>query len=338
MSSSVRATGARARQEALRTLLIAAAAFVGAGLLLALLTACSGSSLSGGGSAASAPHRAPVPGAPGTQNGAGMSAQSAAGSPGKAVYGGASAARLALSTQSIIYTAELSVRVSDVTAKATEATGFVTAVGGYVSSEQEIIPPGKQGVPQINLELKIPAAQFFPTLAKLKAPAFGKQLSYNQHAQNVTQQVADVNSRVVSAQAAIKQLRALLTKAGSVSQLLSVQNTINNQESDLEALLAQQRALAHETSYATVTVLLVGHHARIVKKHQKKAATGFLGGLRGGWHALGLVVGWALTALGSALPFLIPAALIGGIAFESRRRLARKKIPPAAEPPAASAS
>src|SRR5260221_4959404 len=139
-------------------------------------------------------------------------------------------------------------------------------------------------------------------MAKLKAPAFGKSVSFNQHSQNVTQQVAYVNRRVVSAQAAIKQLRALLTKAGSVSQLLSVQNTINNQESDLEALLAQQRALAHETSYATVTVLLVGHHARIVKKHQKKAATGFLGGLRGGWPALGLVVGGPLTPLGPAWP------------------------------------
>jgi len=339
MSSSVRAIGARARQEALRTLPIAAAAFVGAGLLLA---ACSGTagtgSSSGGGAAGTAPHQGRVPSAQGVANGAAVPGAGAAGSTGKAAYGGASGARLALSTQSIIYTAELSVRVSDVTAQATEATGFVTAVGGYVSSEQEIIPPGRQGVPQINLELKIPAAQFSPTLAKLKAPAFGKSLSFNQHSQNVTQQVADVNSRVVSAQAAIKQLRALLTKAGSVSQLLSVQNTINNQESNLEALLAQQRALAHETSYATVTVLLVGHHARIVKKHHKKAATGFLAGLRGGWHALVLVVGWLLTVLGSALPFLIPVALIGGIAFESRRRLARRKIPPAAEPPAASAS
>src|SRR5260221_12090552 len=105
MSSSVRATGARARQEALRTLLIAAAAFVGAGLLLA---ACSGTAdtSSGGGAAAPAPHQGRVPGARGAANGAGMSGQSAAGSPGKAVYGGASAARLALSTQSIIYTAE----------------------------------------------------------------------------------------------------------------------------------------------------------------------------------------------------------------------------------------
>jgi len=42
-----------------------------------------------------------------------------------------------------------------------------------------------------------------------------------------------------------------------------------------------------------------------------------------------------LTALGSALPFLVVGGLIGAVAWESRRRLARRKAPPAAEPPAA---
>src|SRR5262249_9499289 len=156
------------------------------------------------------------------------------------------------------------------------------------------------------------------------------QISFSQRATDVTQQVADVNSRVASAQAAIKQLRALLGKAGSVSQLLSVQEEINSQEANLEALLAQQRALAHETSYAAVTAVLVGRQARIVAKHKKKASPGFLAGLRGGWHALVVVVGWILTALGSILPFLIPVALVAGIAIQSRRRLTRRKSPPAA--------
>jgi hypothetical protein len=330
MSSSFRAIGARARHEALRTLLIAAAVPVGTGLLL---TACSGTAGSSGGAASSARQPAGVPAqaAPAAGNGAAASSGQAAGS-----FSGAKVAKLVLSTQSIIYTANMTVRIhGDVTAAASQATADATAVGGYVASEQQIIPQGKHGIPQINLELKIPAAQFSPTLAKLAK--LGRQLSFSQHAQNVTQQVADVTSRVASARSAITQLRALLKKAGSVGQLLSVQNEINSQESNLEALLAQQRALAHETSYATVTVLLLGHHARVVK-HHKKTSHGFLAGLRGGWHALGLVVGWTLTALGSALPFLIPAGLIGAVAFEGRRRLARKKNAPAAEPPAASAS
>ncbi len=243
---------------------------------------------------------------------------------------------MTLSTQSIIHTAFLTDRTRQVTAAATTDTNIVTAVGGYVSGEQETVPPGRFGVPQITLELKIPATQWAPVVAKLRGLPGGHEISFSQHAQDVTQQVADVGSRVTSAQAAISQLRALLKRAGSVGALLSVQDEINSQEASLEALLAQQRSLAHETSYGTITVTLVGHHAKIVhKKHKKKASPGFAAGLRGGWDALVLVVGWLLTALGSVLPFLIPAALIGAIAFEvRRRRLGRRKTPPAADPPA----
>jgi hypothetical protein len=240
-----------------------------------------------------------------------------------------------LPARSIIYTADLSVRIKKgtVTNAANRATTLVTAAGGYVSAQQEIA--GKHQLRQVDLTLKIPVAQYDPVLAQLKG--LGRKISFNSHAVDVTQQVADVNSRVASAQAAIKQLRALLSHAGSVGQLLSVQETINRQESDLEALLAQQRALAHETSYATVTAILVAHHERVVPK-PGKTSPGFLAGLRGGWHALVTVVGWLVTVLGSVLPFLIPVLLLGGIALEGRRRLARKKTPPASEPPAPAAS
>jgi hypothetical protein len=338
MTCSFRAIGARARQQALRTLLIAGAASVGTGLAL---TACSNAAGSGGGSATmsnGAAHRAALAPVPSSANSGALGAAVPGALSAGGKFSGAQAAKLALSTQSIIFTADMTIRVKDVTATASRVTGIVAAVGGYVAGERQMFPQGKFGVPQINLVLKIPAAQFTQTVTKLSAPDLGKRLSFSMQAQNVTQQVADVTSRVGSAQAGIRQLRALLSRAGSVSQLLSVQNEINSQESNLEALLAQQRALTHETSYGTVTVLLVGHHALVVKKHHRKTSHGFLAGLRGGWHALGLVVGWALTALGSALPFLIPAGLIGAIAFESRRRLARKKSAPAADPPTASAS
>ncbi len=325
MSRSFRALGASARQGAVRTLLIAGAASVGTGLLA---TACSNTTSGSGGGASNS-------------GAGGAPARQAAPASGKADFGGTvrsgKLANIVLPPQSIIYTASLTVRITkgSVTAAADQATSIVTAAGGYVSGEQQIIPPGRHQVPQIDLTLKIPAAQYGSALARLKG--LGTKISFSSHAVDVTQQVADVGSRVASAQAAIKQLRALLTKAGSVGQLLSVQEEINSQESDLEALLAQQRALAHETSYATVTAVLVGQHARIVEKH-KKSSPGFLAGLKGGWHALGVVVGWLLTALGSALPFLVPAALIAAIALGGRRRLGRKKAPPASEPPAPAAS
>jgi hypothetical protein len=328
MTRTFRASGACARHGSLRTLIIAGAALLGAGLAV---TACSASSSSGsgGGSSNGAPiaaqHRAPV-----------YSGDKAANSGSGGVT--SKLANLVVPNRSIIYTANLTLRVvkkETVTGQADQAANYVTAVGGYVSGEQQIGPPGKHQVPQIDLTLKIPVAQYGPVLAKLKT--LGHPMSFGSHAVDVTQEVADVGSRVASAQAAIKQLRALLSKAGSVGALLNVQETINRQESDLEALLSQQRALAHETSYATISVVLVGQHAHVAHK-PKKSSPGFLAGLKGGWHALGTVVGWLVTVLGSVLPFLIPIAVIAAIAWEGRRRLARKKAPPASEPPAPAAS
>jgi hypothetical protein len=257
----------------------------------------------------------------------------ASGASGSPTYGTSNGklATVVLPSQSIIYTAHLAVRAKDVAAAAAKATSIAIAAGGYVSNRQETIPPGRHQVPEANLELKIPVAAYTTTLTNLSTQ-LGKQISFGQHAQDVTQQVADVNSRVTSAVAAIKQLRALLSKAGTVSALLSVQEEINSQEANLEALLAQQRSLAHLTSYATIGVTVIGQHVARAKKQAK--IPGFLAGLRGGWHALVLVVGWALTALGSALPLGILVVAFG-IAFVTWRRLARRRTPPTVDPPAA---
>jgi hypothetical protein len=333
MSSRFRADGARPLRQRVthshaprRTLVVVVAVVSGTGLLAAACSAASSGTASNGsvsaprgpafgGAAAHAP--APAPGA----------------APRAAVPATTDLTKLVPPAQSIIYTANLVFRARPtVTAAAAIATSIVTAVGGYVAGEQETVPPGGGGVAQISLDLKVPVAQYRPTLAKLAV--IGRQLSFNQQALDVTQQVADVSSRVASAQAAIKQLRALLSRAGSVGDLLSVQDEINAQESDLESLLAQQQALAHETSYATVSVLLLGHHAVIVKKHKKKSH-GFVAGLAAGWRAFGAAVVWLLTALGTLLPFLVSLALVGGIGYAGWRRLARRRMPPTAAPPPA---
>ena len=333
MTSTPGAAGARARRIRLRTFLIAGAATCGTGLLLA---ACSAPG-SGGGSGTSSSGSGNMPGA------AAPAKRAAAGSSGrKTVFGPETGAPpqtgVTLSVQDLIRTAYLTVRVKQnatVTAQANAASGLVTAAGGYVAGEEDLVPPGG-GTPQVTLQLKIPSAQYDSVLPRLVI--LGNVLSRSQHTTDVTQRVADVGSRVASAQAAIRQLRALLGKAGSVSALLSVQDEINAQESSLEALLAQQRALAHETSYATVTLVLIGHHQVVPVHHKKAHVPGFLAGLKAGWHALALAVGWVLTALGSLLPFLIVAAVLAAIAIAARRRLSRRKQPPAADPPAAPAT
>jgi hypothetical protein len=315
-------TGADLRS--LRGMIVVATACAGSGLLVA---ACSGSAASSG-TAAPEARPAIVHAGSGATNSGTFGVDNGQGAQSKAT----DLIKLA-PIQDIIYTANLTLRVKDVDAVATLATNDVTAVGGYVASEQQTQATGRGSVGEVDLELKIPVAVYHQVLAKLAG--LGPHLTFNAQAQDVTQQVADVSSRVTSAEAAIKQLRELLSRAGNVGQLLSVQDEINSQESALEALIAQQQALAHETTYGIVDLTLLGHHAAIPKKHKKKVRRGLVAGLGTGWRALKLVVVWLLTALGTLLPFAVPIVAIGAIIYVGRRRVARRRTPPASAPPAA---
>jgi hypothetical protein len=303
-----------------------------AGLLLLITAAaagCSGSESSSGSvaGAASASSAAIGSGTSGFSAAEGSAAEAprAAGSSGSA----ADAAKQIPSGQQLIYTAQLTVRASSVGAAVSRATSIVSSAGGYVSGENATAGQGQPSQARATVTFKIPVAQYQATLGSLSGGRLGSQVSLAQQAQDVTQQVADTSSRVASDEAAISQLRALLKRAGSVDSLLSVQNQIDAQESDLEAMLAQQNALDRETAYATVTLTLVGPKA-VVTPAKHAPPPGLAGGLSRGWHAFVLTVSWLLTALGAAAPFLLAVIALGGLGWWSRRWIGRRRQRPAA--------
>jgi len=294
--------------------LIVSSVLLGGGMFLA---GCSGGSSSvassseaaGQAAAASQPARAAAP-----------SAAAIGGSGGQGGTG--TTARLAPAS-SIIYTAQLTVRARDVSSAAAQAAQIAGGAGGYVSSETVTVNPDHPSEATASVQLKIPVAAYSATLGQL-GHRLGSQLALQQQAQDVTQRVADVNSQVASDQAAIAQLRALLSHAGSVGDLLSVQNQINSEESNLESMQAQQRALSHETSYATVTLTILGPKAKPVL-HRPKAPPTLAGGFGAGWHALRVAVSWTLAFLGAIAPFAVVLAVAGYGVYRGRRWLNRRR-------------
>ncbi len=313
--------------------LLGVAGIPGVILIIAVTAAgCSGSSASSS-SAASGSSAAALGGAP-VEAPAASAAPTAAGAPANGFAAGsgssarsASTAKFAASGQQLIETAQLSVRAKNVADAVSSATAIVTDAGGYVSAENASAGQGNPSQATATVTFKIPAAVYQTTLATLTRAGLGTQLSLSQQAQDVTQQVADVSSRVTSDQAAIAQLRALLAHAGSVGELLSVQDQINSEESDLESMLAQQSALNHETSYATLTLSLVGPKA-VAKAHPEQAPPGLSGGLSHGWHAFRLTISWLLTVLGAVAPFAAVVLVVGGLGWWARRRIARGRRRP----------
>lgn len=289
---------------------------IGLGLVLAGCSSSASGPASGNSAAGSAAIGAGVPAA----------APSAAGPAGglihapasKSLSTGPAATAGHLSAASIIYTADLRVRVADVTAAADKTAQIAGAAGGYVSSENTTSAGA-------DVVVKIPVAVYPQTLGQLAAQ-LGKRLALSQQAQDVTQQVADVNSQVTSYQDAIAQLRGLLAHAGSVGDLLSVQDQINNEEANLEQVQAEQRSLSHQVSYATVTVTIVPT-PRPVVHHQHPAAgpPGLTRGASAGWHALRTTFSWTLAVLAALAPFAAIAALAAFAVYRARRWLLRRR-------------
>lgn len=309
MTASMNAGSGRWRAGPAARLAIAAAA----GLCL-LVSGCSG----GSGASSSA----------GTSAGGSGSVRRVAGAPAPASAGGSRKSLATLSTQSsqaIIYTATVTVRAKDVTAAAGQASHLAQAAGGYVANETTHLDPAHPARSTVRLELKIPVGSYQATLSAVST-RLGTQVAVSRRAQDVTQSVADVTSRVASAKAAIAALRRLLSRAGSVSGLLQVQNQIDREQADLESLLAQQRSLAHQTTYATISVVL--ETAAAPAHARSHRAGGFTGGLAAGWRALVAVVSWLLTALGAVLPFAVPLGLLAFLAYLARRRWSRRGAGP----------
>jgi hypothetical protein len=285
------------------------------------LAGCSATSSGRAASSAALPAKEAAPSAAADGAGAAGSAPRAAASS-AGIQGTGTTARLAPAS-SIIYTAQLTVRAADVSSAAAQAARIAGSAGGYVSGETMSADPDHPSKATASVELKIPVASYQATLGQL-ARGLGTQLALQQQAQDVTQRVADVNSQVTSAQAAIAQLRSLLAHAGSVGDLLSVQNQINSEESSLESMQAQQRALGHETSYATVTLTLLGPKARPAV-HRQKPPPSLAGGFGAGWRALRVTVSWTLAFLGAIAPFAAILAVAGYAGYRGRRWLTRRK-------------
>ncbi|MFI6732978.1 DUF4349 domain-containing protein [Nonomuraea sp. NPDC050451] len=224
----------------------------------------------------------------------------------------------------VIYTGSMTVRAKQVTAAVQQAKQIVTSAGGYLSKEETSSASDTEDTAM--LEFKVPPDKYAEVLARL-GKDLGKQLSMNQGTQDVTMQMADVNSRLKSAQQSLDSLRTLLKKADTIGQVLQVEREISSRESDLESLQAQQKELATQVAMATLTLRLVGPVTEV--KDPEEEPAGFLGGLKAGWAALVSFTKTALTVLGALLPWLIVSLpLIALVIYLARRnRVRRPRVP-----------
>ncbi|MEV5438903.1 DUF4349 domain-containing protein [Streptomyces sp. NPDC052682] len=287
-----------------------------AGILLAAglaLTGCSaGDSDSGGGA---------------TGDKAASRADAQDGAYGGAGKGARQTAPPELSASRIIRTASLTVQVNDVPKALDEARTTAENAGGYVGDETTTRDEG--GHERTRVVLRVPVEKYDEVMGELQGT--GKLLERTAKAQDVTDQVVDVESRIKSQRSSVARIRALMDQATKLSDVVELESELSSRQADLEALLARQASLKDRTSLATVRLSL--SETPVKKPAKDDDDPGFLDALAGGWHAFVTMLRWLAVVLGAVLPFAAVAALLVLLWL----RVVRPRLPRRAESASASA-
>lgn len=210
-----------------------------------------------------------------------------------------------------IKTAAISLEADDVDKVLQQVSDVAVLATGEIASEDTSTNRKGQAV-RSRLVLRVPVDEFETTVAKLAD--LGVLHSLTRSVEDVTADVADIDSRVRSAQDSIAQLRRLFTAAKKLGDIIALENELSQREADLEALQAQQRALADQTALSTITVTISQISTPPPPADDDRAA-GFIAGLKSGWHALVTFVLALSHGIGVALPLgtllLLVIVLVG---------------------------
>jgi hypothetical protein len=286
-----------------------------------LVAGCSASGGTASGGTAStdsiAAQRAPAI-APGGANVPGPTKQS--GGTGSSGGGTAQAVNpLPATGRQVIRTASISLTVPNVTRTAADVRGITTGAGGYTGSENT-------QAQQADFTLQVPSTTLDQVLDRIAA--LGKVTDRGEQAQDVTNQLVDVRSRVASQQASVDRVRALLAKATTVGDVVTIEGELASREANLESLEQQQAELSAQVALSTITVHI--GQSPTAAAPPAAAGGGFIGGLSAGWRSFVGVLGGAVMVLGALLPYLVgiggPAALVWWLV--RRRRAGRPQPAP----------
>jgi len=229
---------------------------------------------------------------------------------------------LVAAARDVVRTGTMRVTVADAPAAAGEVRAIAGGVGGFVADEQ--VQPGDG---RVTVTVRVPADAFDDVRAAVRT--LGDVSEEEVEARDVTAEVVDLDSRIASLRASVERLRGLLGRAGNVDQLAAVEGELAGRETELEALLGQQRVLADQVALGTLTVEL----GEDPPPRPSADAAGFGDGLRRGWVLMVDGGRLALAAAGFLLPFAavaLPAAL--AVRWWRGRRVAGP--PPGAAPSA----
>ena len=191
--------------------------------------------------------------------------------------------------------------------------------GGWVSWSSE--STGSTGLRSASLTLRIPAAQLD---AFLEGTGGAGRVTYrSETADDVSDSYYDTAARLETQKALMARLRALVTDAASLSDLLELESQIADTQYQIDRLTASLQSTDRQVDYATVDISLREERAADdITNPEMGFGERLLSALRAGWESFVSFVSDMAVFLVAALPFLavVAAVVIGWRVWRRRRR------------------
>ena len=222
-------------------------------------------------------------------------------------------------TSQIARTAGMSLIVPDVERAISEVSATARAQGGEMLSLDDETPTQPGVLHVAHVEIGVPELRFEPTLDALGK--LGGVQSRSVGAEDVSTQIVDGQARLRNLRSTESDLLKIMSRAGKIDDVLSVENQVSATREQIEQLDAEVQALQHRVAMSTVTVDLQD------EAPARSASVGIGAQIAGSWAAaLGSVKAFTVAIIGGLLwivaygPYVLGVALAGGIVAASRRR------------------
>lgn len=150
----------------------------------------------------------------------------------------------------IIYTASIAVEVNDVAEATREASRIMQGFGGLLFGQETTGGNEARTV----LVFRVLPEDFSQALDALGS--IGTVRNQQVSADDVTERVVDLQSRITTAEASVERLRGLLENATNINDIADLENQLLQRETNLETLRGQLRTIQDRVDLATITLTI----------------------------------------------------------------------------------
>ena len=150
----------------------------------------------------------------------------------------------------IIKTGSLTLQVSAIDPALADATNLVSSLGGYASGSDRT---GDGDRLAATITFRVPAPKWEEAFVRLRGLAV-RVLAEHSETQDVTGQVVDLGARIRNLGATERALQAIMDRAGTIKDVLSVQGELTNVRGQIEELTAQKTHLEEQAALSTLAV------------------------------------------------------------------------------------